>query len=152
MNRVFLIGRTTADLELRYNSSNIAYTRFSLAVDRKFKNEDGERLADFISCVAWKKRAEMMCNCLHKGSFIAIEGHIQTGSYEAKDGTKRYTTDIIVDNIKFLESKKDSRPEPEFNGPTSQEVAKNKSPYDFQQEDPYADFGDSVSIDDNFLE
>lgn len=160
MNKVCLTGRITADLELRYTNSNIAYTRFILAVNRNFKDEKGERQADFISCVAWKERAEMICKHLKKGSLIAVEGRIQTGSYEDTEGTKRYMTDIIVENITFLESKKDSRPEPEYNGPsvTSEEIAKNrtKSPYDFQQtqmnEDPYGYFGDRVSIDDNFLD
>lgn len=156
MNRVCLIGRTTSDLELRYNNSNIAYTRFSLAVNRNFKDENGERKADFISCVAWKERAEMMSKYLRKGSFIAVEGHIQTGSYEDREGVKRYTTDIIIDNVRFLESKKDNRPEPEYSGPTSQEVVRNTSPYDFQQTqmsaDPYGDFGDSALLDDNFLD
>lgn len=151
MNRVCLTGRPTADLELRYNNSNIAYTRFNLAVNRSFKNERGEIQADFISCVAWRERAEMICEHLRKGSLIGLEGRIQTGSYEDKDGNRRYMTDIIVENITFLESKKDSRPEPECYEPTPQEAANRKSPYDFQS-DPYADFGDSVSIDDNFLD
>lgn len=145
MNKWLGIGRLTADLELRYNTSNTAYARFNLAVNRNFVNEEGKRDADFISCVAWRERAEMMCKYLKKGSLIAIEGRIQTGSYEDREGVKRYTTDIIVENIIFLESKKDSRPEPEYAGPTPQEVAnsKNSSPYDFQESsDPYADFGD----------
>lgn len=148
MNRVCLTGRLTADLELRYNSSNTAFTRFNLAVNRNFKNENGEIQADFISCVAWRERAEMMCKYLKKGSLIGVEGRIQTGSYEDKDGNKRYMTDVIVEQITFLESKKEGRPAPE----DTEQVEKSKSPYDFQQSDPYADFGDSVSIDGDFLD
>lgn len=151
MNKVCLIGRITANLELRYTSYNIAYTRFNLAVNRNFKDENGERQADFISCVAWRERAEMICEHLHKGSLIGLEGRIQISSYEDKDGNRRYMTDIIAENVTFLESKKDSRPEPECYEPTPQEAANRKSPYDFQS-DPYADFGENVTIDDNFLD
>lgn len=153
MNKVCLTGRLTTDLELRYTSSNTAYTRFTLAVNRNFTNEEGKRDADFISCVAWKEKAEMMCKYLHKGSFIAVEGRIQTGSYDDRDGNKRYMTDIIVEKITFLESKKDSRPEPEYAETLEQLTrSKNASPYDFEQTDIYSDFGDSVSLDDNFLD
>lgn len=114
MNKVNLIGRLTSDPELRYNSSNIAYTRFILAVNRPFTNSDGEREADFISCVAWRKTAELICEHFKKGSEIGLSGRIQTGSYERTDGTKAYTTDIIIEEITFVGSKKDSRPEPEY--------------------------------------
>lgn len=155
MNRVCLTGRLTADLELRYNSSNTAFTRFNLAVNRNFKNENGEIQADFISCVAWRERAEMICKHLKKGSLIGLEGRIQTGSYEDKDGNKRYMTDVIVENVTFLESKKEGRPAPEDTEVTPKQVEKSRSasPYDFQESsDPYTDFGDSVSIDNNFLD
>ena len=114
MNKVNLIGRLTSDPELRYNSSDIAYTRFILAVNRPFTNADGEREADFISCVAWRKTAELICEHFKKGSEIGLSGRIQTGSYERTDGTKAYTTDIIIEEITFVGSKKDSRPEPEY--------------------------------------
>lgn len=114
MNKVNLIGRLTSDPELRYNSSNIAYTRFILAVNRPFTNSDGEREADFISCVAWRKTAEIICEHFKKGSEVGLSGRIQTGSYERPDGTKAYTTDIIIEEITFVGSKKDSRPEPEY--------------------------------------
>lgn len=114
MNKVNLIGRLTSDPELRYNSSNIAYTRFVLAVNRPFTNSDGEREADFISCVAWRKTAEIICEHFKKGSEVGLSGRIQTGSYERPDGTKAYTTDIIIEEITFVGSKKDSRPEPEY--------------------------------------
>lgn len=138
MNRICVTGRLTAKPELRYTSSNIAYSRFTLAVNRNFTNEQGEREADFISCLAWKKTAEMVVNHLDKGNQIGLEGRIQTGSYDAEDGTKRYTTDIIVENITFLDKKQDTRPEPQYTGP--------------QEEDPFADFGTQVTIDDDFLD
>ncbi len=146
MNRVCLVGRLTAKPELKYTSANVPVTRFSLAVNRNFKNEQGGRDADFISILAWRKQAELICNYFDKGSQIGLEGRIQTGSYDDKDGNKRYTTEVVVDQIHFIDSKS--------NGSVS-----SVTPYDYQDDntvdvsnDPFADFGDSVSIDDNFLD
>ena len=143
MNKVNLIGRLTAQAELRYNNSNIAFTRFTLAVNRNFTNANGEREADFIGCVAWRKTAELICEHFNKGSEIGLSGRIQTGSYDKEDGSKVYTTDVIVEEITFIGSKKEGRPAPEYTGPV--EEAK-------QETDPFAEFGESVTIDDNFLE
>lgn len=145
MNKVNLIGRLTADTELRYNTSNIAYSRFNLAVNRSFLNADGEREADFISCVAWRKTAELIHKHFKKGSEIGLSGRIQTGNYEKENGDKVYTTDIIVEEITFIGSKKDSRPEPEYTGDAQNDVSKT-------EEDPFAEFGESISIEDDFLE
>lgn len=114
MNKVCLIGRLTADVEVRKNDSAISFTRFTIAVSRKYKNADGEYGADFISCVAWRERADIIAEHFKRGSQIGIEGHIQTGSYDKEDGSKGYLTDVIVDSISFVGSKKtDSRPAPE---------------------------------------
>ena len=147
MNKVNLIGRLTKDTELLAAGEN-NYTRFTLAVNRKFTNADGEREADFISCVAWNKTAELINKHFQKGSEIGLSGRIQTGSYEKDDGSKVYTTDIIVEEITFVGSKKDGRPAPEYAGPTSEESKEEPT----QANDPFADFGDSVTIDDNFLD
>ena len=88
MNKVILIGRLTADPELRYSSSNRAYTRFTLAVNRDYKKENGETEADFISIVAWEQLAETVHKYVKKGHRICVEGRIQTGSYDKDDGTK----------------------------------------------------------------
>lgn len=103
MNKVILIGRITKDLELKYTQSNIAFTKFTLAVNRTF----GEKETDFIQCIAWKKSAENTVKYCHKGSLIGVEGRIQTGSYDNKDGVRVYTTDIMCDNVQFLEPKND---------------------------------------------
>lgn len=103
MNKVILIGRLVADPEIRYTQSGKAVASYRLAVDRPFK-QDGQQEADFINCVAWGKAGEFAGNYLHKGTKIAIEGRIQTGSYE-KDGVKHYTTDIVVDRHEFCESR-----------------------------------------------
>ena len=103
MNKVILIGRLTRDVETRY-SGETAVSRYSLAVDRKFKRE-GEPTADFINCVAFGKSGEFAEKYLRKGMKIAVTGRIQTGSYTDKDGKKVYTTDVIVEEHEFCESK-----------------------------------------------
>ena len=104
MNKVVLIGRLTRDPELRYTSSNIPSARFSLAVDRPFTSQSGERETDFINIVVWRKQAENVKKYITKGSLVAVEGRIQTGSYE-KDGQRVYTTDVVVEECEFAESK-----------------------------------------------
>ena len=104
MNRVCLVGRLTAKPELRYTGGNVPYTRFSLAVNRTFNNAQGERETDFINIIVWRRQAENIANYLDKGSRVSVEGRIQTGSYTAQDGSKRYTTDVVADN-KFDEAK-----------------------------------------------
>ena len=105
MNRVELVGRLTTKPELRYTGSNVPFTRFTVAVNRTFSNQNGERETDFINCVIWRKQAANVCNYLNKGSLVSVEGRIQTGSYDYKDGNKRYTTDVVCDSVQFLESK-----------------------------------------------
>ena len=103
INRVVLVGRLTRDPELRYTTNNIANLRFTVAVNRQFSNQNGERQADFINCVAWRAQAENMARFLKKGSLIGVEGRIETGSYQGQDGQMRYTTDVIADSVQFLE-------------------------------------------------
>lgn len=105
MNRSILMGRLTRDPDIRYTTGAepMAIGRFTLAVDRRF-SKDGEQSADFISCVAFGKRAEFLEKYCHKGTKLVVEGRIQTGSYE-KDGQKVYTTDVVVENLEFAESK-----------------------------------------------
>ncbi|SHH52592.1 single-strand DNA-binding protein [Anaerosphaera aminiphila DSM 21120] len=110
MNNVCLIGRLTRDPELRYTPSGAAVVRFTLAVDRRMSKErkmeaesKNQPTADFISCTAWNKTAELIANFLQKGRRIGVQGRIQTGSYE-KDGHTVYTTDIVVDTMEFLDN------------------------------------------------
>jgi len=147
MNKVFLIGRLTRDPELRYTSSNIPTASFSIAVNRNFTNQNGEREADFINIVVWRKQAENIKNYLSKGSQVAIDGRIQTRTYDAQDGSKRYVTEVVADNVQFLDSKK------------KEETTRIGTPVDYQEkpaENPYEEIGEEinqqVSIDDNFLD
>ena len=109
MNNVSLMGRLTADPELKTTQNGISYCRFTVAVNRYSK--DGEDTADFISCVAWRSTAEFICNYFLKGNKIALIGSIQTGSYTDKDGRKVYTTDVNTDKVFFCESKKEGNSE-----------------------------------------
>lgn len=163
MNRVFLIGRLARDPDLRYGASNNAVMRSSLAVDRTFANQNGEREADFISIVAFGNRAETMKKYLTKGSQIAVSGRIQTGSYDDKDGKRVYTTDVVIDEFQFLDTK-NSRPSDMSDVDTSNSTTSSSglTPYDFSSPassssstsddvDPFKDFGDKVEIDDSDL-
>lgn len=107
MNKVALVGRLTAKPELRYTNSNVAFTRFTLAVNRQYPNQDGKREADFINIIAWRKQAEVISKYFDKGNLIAIEGKLQTSSYDDKNGNKKYTTDVALDNFEFIENKKE---------------------------------------------
>lgn len=110
MNIVTLIGRMTRDAETRYTQSGMAVSRFTLAVDRRGKKEEGKPTADFIPCIAFDKRGEFFEKYGKKGTKFAIRGHIQTGSYDDKEGVKRYTTDVIVDEQEFCESRTAAAP------------------------------------------
>lgn len=109
INDVVLIGRITKDIEVKSTSSGIPVSQFILAVDRPFKNEDGERDADFISCVIWRKGAENLSKFTHKGSLIGIQGRLQTRSYENKDGQRVFVTEVVIDHFSLLDSKKESK-------------------------------------------
>lgn len=98
-------GRIVNELELKYTQSGVAVLSFRLAVDRKYKNANGERETDFINCVSWRQTAETMAQHLSKGSLIGVEGHIHTRNYQHNQGYTVYITEIIVDNFTFLESK-----------------------------------------------
>lgn|SRR5574344_2967121 len=153
MNRVELVGRLTAKPELRYTSANLAVTRFSVAVDRDFTNNQGQREADFINVVAWRKEAENVANYLDKGSLVAVTGRIQTGSYTDKDGNKRTSFDVQADRVQFLSSKGGNGNGSSRQATTDNSYADAPAPNDVDiSNDPYAEYGDSVSIDDNFLD
>ena len=140
LNRVILIGRLTKDPELRYTPGGIAVTQFTLAVDRPFKGEDGEREADFIPVVTWRQLAETCANYLRKGRLTAVEGRIQVRNYEGNDGKRVYVTEIIADNVRFLESSRD-------NGQSSEQSGYSRG----QAADPFADDGKPININDDDL-
>ena len=125
MNKVILMGRLTRDPEVRYTQGDnaAAVARFSLAVDRRFK-KDGDQTADFINCVAFGKTGEFIEKYGHKGTKFVVEGRIQTGSYTNKDGQKVYTTDVVVEQVEFAESKASA------DGNTTNNTANSNAPTD----------------------
>lgn len=105
INRVILTGRLAKDPELKYTSSGTAVGTFSLAVNRQFTNANGDREADFINCVIWRKSAENFANFTHKGSLVGIDGRLQTRNYENQQGQRVYVTEVVVDNFSLLEKR-----------------------------------------------
>ena len=166
INRVVLVGRLTRDPELRTTGSGISVATFTLAVDRQYTNAQGERGADFISCVIWRKSAENFCNFTSKGSLVGIDGRIQTRSYDNKDGQRVYVTEVVVDNFALLESRKDR----EARGQNGGYTPNNNGNYGNQNtnnnpnmgtpnqnngldntQDPFAGSGDTIDISDDDL-
>ena len=147
MNRVELIGRLTRDPELRYTSNNTATARFTLAVNRTFQSQNGEQGTDFINIVVWNKQAENVKKYISKGSLVAVTGRIQTGSYE-KDGRTIYTTDVVADNVQFLETKAQSANRDNVSI-SDFETTDNGTTGSDMSDEVFANFGDSIEISDD---
>ena len=146
MNKAIIIGRLTRDPEMRTTTSGINSTTFTVAVSRNYANQNGERETDFINCVAWRKQAENISKYCTKGTQVAVEGRIQTRSYDAQDGTKRYVTEIIADNVTFLgRNGAQSAGENNYVGAGSDIATTDIS------EDPFKDFGNEVALSDDDL-
>ena len=109
LNKVSLVGRLTRDVELRYLGNGTPVANFTLAVNRTFKNKSGEREADFINIVVWRKQAENCANYIGKGSLVAVSGRLQSRSYDTAEGQRRYVTEVVADEVHFLDSKNASR-------------------------------------------
>lgn len=155
MNKAILVGRMTKDPELRATSANMNVTTFSLAINRTFKNKEGNVEADFINIVVFGNQADNVAKYCSKGSQVGVEGRIQTRNYEAQDGTKRYVTEVIADRVEFLGSKSDRSnssyndiPTPEYDGPSNDDSGKEIT---IEKEDPFKDFGNEVSLSDDDL-
>lgn len=108
LNRVILMGRLTADPELRQTQSGISFVKFNIAVDRKFKNDNGEHQTDFISVTAWRKTAEFVSRYFSKGQMIVIEGSLRNNNYEDQNGVKHYSMDVLADSVSFAGSSNDN--------------------------------------------
>lgn len=159
MNKVILIGRLTKDPELRHTGSGMAVCQITVAINRMGTNQNGDRLTDFINVVVWDKQAENVSKYLSKGRLVAVDGRIQTRNYDGADGKKVYVTEVVASNVQFLESKSAS---------TNDTTSNNVSPFDFENNnssqpqtisqptveidnDPFANFGESIDISDNDL-
>lgn len=169
INRVVLVGRLTKDPELKYTQTGIAVTRFTLAVNRAFANAQGEREADFITCVAWRKQAENIANYLRKGSLAGVDGRIQTGSFEGQDGKRVYTTEVVADSTQFLEPRSANQERqqtpstggaPSYNAPAQQQGQGNNNQQSYQpnqqnttrvDNDPFQPGGGPIEVTDDDL-
>ena len=144
INRVVLVGRLTKDPELKYTQSGIAVCRFTLAVNRPFRNQQGENEADFINCVAWRKQAENTANFLKKGSLTGIDGRIQTSNFEGRDGNRVFMTEVVADSVQFLEPKSSQNQTGTFSN------TKNEPNHSRASQTGYGDYGKpKIEVDDD---
>lgn len=173
INRVVLVGRLTKDPELRYTANGIAVATFTLAVNRPFSNQQGEREADFINIVVWRKQAENVANFLNKGSLAGVDGRMQTRNYENNEGRRVYVTEVVGDSVQFLEPKgatsgggqgqQQQRSAPQNQGNQgygqqsappqnqSQGYSQNQNQQPQQDNDPFAGDGKPIDINDDDL-
>ncbi|MFT9412166.1 single-stranded DNA-binding protein [Liquorilactobacillus hordei] len=142
MNKATIIGRLTRDPDLKYTQSGIAVAAFTVAVNRRYTNQQGEREADFINCVIWRKAAETFCDYTHKGSLVGVDGHLQTRSYEAQDGHKVFITELVIDEFDFLETRKKTE---------QQTQATQETPQQNQEVDAFTANGQQIDISDDDL-
>ena len=156
MNKIVLVGRLTKDPEVRSTSAGFTTANFTVAVNRRFKNKDGQYDADFLPCVAFRSTAEFIGKYFKKGSLIGVEGSVQTRSYDAQDGTKRYVTEVNVENAEFVGGKNEgsssSQPSSsEFEDMPAEAPIDTMPEYDIPDSDPYENYDKEVSLSDNDL-
>ncbi|WP_144809667.1 single-stranded DNA-binding protein [Enterococcus casseliflavus] len=151
INNLTLVGRLTKDPDLKYTGNGTAVATFTLAVNRNFTNQSGEREADFINCVIWRKPAETLANYAKKGVLIGVTGRIQTRSYDNQQGQKVYVTEVIADNFQLLESKKaDSSQNTQGSGVSNSQTnnyTRNQQNRNNDESDPFSK--SSIDIDDS---
>lgn len=167
MNRVVLVGRLTKDPDLRYTPNGAAVATFTLAVNRTFTNQQGEREADFINCVVWRKPAENVANYLKKGSLAGVDGRIQTRNFEGQDGKRVYITEVVADSVQFLEPRSagsqgggnfggnqyggDQRSQGNPFGQNQNQAQRTNQGYTRTNEDPFSNDGQPIDISDDDL-
>ena len=152
INNVVLVGRLAKDCDLKYTSSGTAVGTFTLAVNRQFTNQAGEREADFINCVIWRKSAENFANFTRRGSLVGITGRIQTRNYEGNDGKRVYITEVVADNFTLLEPKQTTEQRPRESTRERQQEQKRSNYNDFNNTpDPFGGHGEEIHIDDDSL-
>ncbi|WP_066297425.1 single-stranded DNA-binding protein [Bacillus sp. FJAT-29937] len=157
MNRCVLVGRMVKDVDLRYTPNGVAVASFTLAVNRTFTNQQGEREADFINCVVWRKAAENTANFCKKGSLVGVDGRIQTRSFDGQDGKKVYVTEVLAESVQFLESrssqnKENSSDQSNLNNNTKNNHShqrEHNQGYSSVDEDPFANRGGQIDINDD---
>ncbi|UOR10779.1 single-stranded DNA-binding protein [Halobacillus amylolyticus] len=158
LNRVVLVGRLTKDPDLRYTPNGVAVANFTVAVNRPFSNNQGDRDADFINCVVWRRAAENLANFMNKGSLVGVDGRLQSRSFDNQEGKRVFVTEVVADSVQFLESKGASQGggsqqgsgfQPNQNQqPTGNNFGSNNNKKD---DDPFADNGEPIDISDDDL-
>lgn len=151
LNRVVLVGRLTRDPDLRYTPNGVAVANFTLAIDRPFTNQKGVREADFINCVVWRRPAENLANYMRKGYQIGVDGRLQSRTYEDQDGKTVYVTEVVADNIQFLESRSSQVRGAQETSGFSPNFNQNQSEMPQQQENPFENDGEPIDISDDDL-
>lgn len=160
MNKIILIGRLARDPEYRQSTVGTAMTNFTVAVNRNFKNKDGNYDADFLPCVAYRATADFVNKYFKKGSMISVEGRVQVRNYDAQDGTKRYVTEVVVENVEFVGGKNDNNTSNNTgnNGyypdtPANTNIVDNSSipEVDISESDPFENYDSNVVLSDNDL-
>lgn len=153
INRVILVGRLTRDPDLRVSQSNVAVTNFNLAVNRPFTDANGERGADFINCVTFRKQAENVNQYVKKGSLVGVDGRLQTRNYENKDGQRVYVTEVVCDSVQFLEPKSSNNASDgqQSNSYTNAYNNKKNSSAGAHEENPFKNSKGAVDIQDDDL-
>lgn len=160
MNRVVLVGRLTKDPDLRYTPNGVPVASFTLAVNRNFTNRQGEREADFINCVVWRRQAENVANYLKKGSLAGVDGRIQTRNFEGQDGRRVYITEVVAESVQFLEPKSTTversggfeahgAGQGNMDNPFNQNQRDRE--YTRMNEDPFSQDGEPIDISDDDL-
>jgi len=154
LNRYVAVGRLTKDPELKYTPNGIAVANFTLAVNRPFSNGQGEREADYIQCVVWRKPAENVANFLKKGSLAGIDGRLQTRFYENGQGQRVYITEVLCESVQFLEpksSRSNSQNNNQYNNQQQNQGFNNQQNHNSFNEDPFANDGKPIDISDDDL-
>lgn len=151
MNRVILVGRLTKDPELRYTNNDIPVVQFTVAVNRPFQSRGGEKQADFINCVAWRNQAENLAKFMRKGSLIGVEGMIQTRSFDDQNGMRRFVTEVVCDNITFLEPKSARQDFPPFPDINQYAVPSNREKPREEHKDPFEDIDPQFDVSNDDL-
>ncbi|MBP1949446.1 single-stranded DNA-binding protein [Virgibacillus litoralis] len=157
LNRVVLVGRLTKDPDLRYTPNGVAVANFTIAVNRPFSNQQGNRDADFINCVVWRRPAENLANYMKKGSLIGVDGRLQTRTFEGKDGKTVFVTEVVADSVQFLESKGSSQSSGQQSSGYQQNQNQNQNQNQTNQnqnqneEEPFKNNGEPIDISDDDL-
>lgn len=149
INRILLVGRLTKNPDLRYTPNGVAVATFTLAVNRTFANQQGERETDFINCVIWRKQAENVANFLKKGSLAGVDGRLNTRNFEGQDGKRVYVTEVVAENVQFLDTRNSSESQQNTGAVNTSPSYKQQSGH-VNDDDPFAQ-GNQVDFNDDDL-